>query len=90
MKPGDILGTPGVVARSSEVREAPGTLNLRLASEATGQLVSLGDRAPPPEAWPGPLQCASAWTSLQNTGLREKSEFYKIIYSVHLCQFQKE
>lgn len=52
------MGSPGLVARWSEVREALGTLNLTLASEVMGQLVSLEDRASP-EAWPTPLQYVS-------------------------------
>lgn len=53
------------------VREALGTLNLRLASEVMGQLVSLKIRASP-ETWTAPLQYVSAWTSLKNIRLREK------------------
>lgn len=53
------------------VTEALRTLNLRLASEVMGQLVSLKLHASP-ETWPAPLQYMSAWTSLKNTRLREK------------------
>lgn len=53
IKPEEVLGILGLVARWAEVREALGTLNLRLASEVLSQPVSLEDCALT-EAWPAP------------------------------------